>query len=194
MAPIARPQRADARRNFDRLLAVAAEAIAERGAEASLDDIAKRAGVGPGTLYRHFPTRQHLLEAVFHERVERLRDEAARLLEDEPDPDKALEAWLRALVGHLRRYRGLSETLKEVHGLEADIMIETRDMLRWSATALLTRAQEAGVARTDIDGVDLLRIGHGAGMVIVERGADGDERAERLIRLLMDGVRTTTKA
>ena len=192
--PIAKPQRADARRNYDRLIAAASEAIAERGADASLDDIAKRAGVGPGTLYRHFPTRQHLLEAVFHERIVLLRDEAARLLEEEPDPVKALDAWLRALIEHLRRYRGLSETLKAVYDQEAELMLEVRDMMRWSAGVLLTRAQEAGVARTDIDGTDLMRIGHGAGMVIVEPGPDGDARADRLVRLLIDGVRTTTKA
>ncbi|MGI5244992.1 TetR/AcrR family transcriptional regulator [Dactylosporangium sp. CA-139066] len=192
--PIAKPQRADARRNYDRLLVAAAEAIAERGADASLDDIAKRAGVGPGTLYRHFPTRQHLLEAVFHERVALLRDEAARLLTEEPDPDRALEAWLRALIEHLRRYRGLSETLKAVYDKEAELMVEVSGMMRWSAQVLLARAQEAGVARTDIDGTDFMRIGHGAAMVIIEPGADGDARADRLVRLLMDGVRTTTKA
>jgi AcrR family transcriptional regulator len=192
--PVERPQRADARRNYDRLLVAAAEAIAERGAEASLDDIAKRAGVGPGTLYRHFPTREHLLEAVFHERIVLLRDDAARLLVEEPDPDRALETWLRALIEHLRRYRGLAETLKGMYDQESELMLEVRDMMRWSASALLTRAQEAGVARTDIDGIDVMRIGHGAGMVIVEPGHDGDVRAERLLNLVMDGVRSTTKA
>ncbi|MEV8517298.1 TetR family transcriptional regulator [Dactylosporangium sp. NPDC051484] len=193
MPPIARPQRADARRNYDRLIAVASEAVAERGADASLDDIAKRAGVGPGTLYRHFPTRQHLLDAVFHERIVLLRDEAARLAEGEPDPLAALGAWLRAFIEHLRRYRGLSDALKAIYDKDAELMIGAHDMLRWSVGTLLTRAQEAGVARTDIDGSDLLRIGHGAGMV-VEPGPAGDERAKRLIRLLMDGVGTTTKA
>ncbi|MER7007755.1 TetR family transcriptional regulator [Dactylosporangium sp. NPDC000555] len=193
MPPIARPQRADARRNYDRLIAVASEAVAERGADASLDDIAKRAGVGPGTLYRHFPTRQHLLDAVFHERIVLLRDEAARLVEGEPDPVAALEAWLRAFIEHLRRYRGLSDALKAIYDKDDELMIGAHDMLRWSVGTLLTRAQKAGVARTDIDGSDLLRIGHGAGMV-VEPGPAGDERAERLIRLLMDGVGTTTKA
>src|SRR5262245_33601012 len=121
MPPIARPLRADARRNYDRLIAAASEAIAERGAEAPLDDIAKRAGVGAGTLYRHFPTRQHLLDAVFHERIVLLRDEAARLAQEEPDPAAALEAWLRALVEHLRRYRGLAESLKAIHDERAEL-------------------------------------------------------------------------
>lgn len=192
MPPIVKPTRADARRNFERIVAAASDAIAERGADASLDDIAKRAGVGPGTLYRRFPTRQHLLDAVFHERIVRLRDEAARLAAEEPDPDAALEAWLRAFVEHLRRYRGLSDALKAIYDKSDELMVDTGAMMRWSVGTLLDRAQAAGVARTDIDGIDLLRIGHGTGMVC-DPGPEGDERADRLVRLLMDGVRTTTR-
>jgi AcrR family transcriptional regulator len=181
------PQRADARRNYERILAVASEAIADKGADASLDDIAKRAGVGAGTLYRHFPTRQHLLDAVFHDRIVRLRDEAARLLRDEPDPRAALGAWLRAFMEHLRRYRGLSDALKAIYDHSDELMIDSREMLRWSVGSLLTRAQEAGVARTDIEAVDLLRLGHGAGTVC-EPDAAGDARADRFVRLLVDGL------
>ena len=182
-----KPKRADARRNYDKIVEAASGSIAERGVEASLDEIAKRAGVGPGTLYRHFPTRQHLLDAVFHERITILRDEAERLHNDEPDPAAALEAWLRAFVEHLRRYRGLSDALKAIHDEDAELMTGARDHLRWSVTVLLGSAQEAGLARRDIDTGDLLRISHGAGMV-VESTPEGDDRADRFVRLLMDGL------
>ncbi|MEU7865866.1 helix-turn-helix domain-containing protein [Dactylosporangium sp. NPDC049140] len=181
------PQRADARRNYERILAAASEAVAEKGAEASLDDIARRAGVGPGTLYRHFPTRQHLLDAVFHDRIVRLRDEAVRLLAEEPDPRAALGTWLRAFIEHLRVYRGLSDALKAIYDHGDQLMISSRDLLRWSVGTLLARAQEAGVVRTDIDPTDLLRLGHGAGTVC-EPEPSGDERADRFVRLLMDGL------
>ncbi|GAA3457740.1 TetR/AcrR family transcriptional regulator [Dactylosporangium matsuzakiense] len=187
------PQRADARRNYARILAVAGEAVAAKGADASLDDIAKKAGVGPGTLYRHFPTRQHLLDAVFHDRIVRLRDEAARLLDEEPDPVTALATWLRAFIRHLQQYRGLSDALKAIYDHEDQLMIESRDLLRWSVGELLSRARAAGRVRPDIDASDLLRLGHGAGMVC-EPDAEGDARAERFVSLLVDGltVRTAT--
>ncbi|MFI5906921.1 TetR/AcrR family transcriptional regulator [Dactylosporangium sp. NPDC051541] len=181
------PQRADARRNYERILAVASEAVAEKGADASLDDIAKKAGVGPGTLYRHFPTRQHLLDAVFHDRIVRLRDEAARLLDEEADPVAALATWLRAFIKHLQRYRGLSDALKAIYDHGDQLMIESRDLLRWSVGELLGRARAAGRVRPDIDASDLLRLGHGAGMVC-EPDAAGDARAERFVSLLVDGL------
>jgi AcrR family transcriptional regulator len=181
--------RADARRNYERIVAAASEAVAERGADASLDDVAKRAGVGPGTLYRHFPTRQHLLDAVFRERIVRLRDEAARLLDEEPDPMTALGTWLRAFIEHLRRYRGLSEALKTIYDHEDELMIDSRDMLRWSVGSLLERAQAAGLARTDVDASDLLRLGHGTGTV-VEPEPVGDARADRFVGLIIDGLAT----
>ncbi|BCJ36730.1 hypothetical protein Athai_42330 [Actinocatenispora thailandica] len=105
MATAARPMRADARRNYERLLAVAREAITERGAEVSLDDIARRAHVGPGTLYRHFPNRDALLGAVLADWAEELRRQGDDLVAD-PDPAGALDRWLRLLLGHLGTYRG----------------------------------------------------------------------------------------
>ena len=124
---------------------------------------------------------------MFHDRIVRLRDEAVRLLEREPDPRAALAAWLRAFIEHLRVYRGLSDALKAIYDHEDQLMIESRDLLRWSIGALLTRAREAGVVRTDIEPADLLRLGHGAGTVC-EPDAAGDERADRFVRLLMDGL------
>ena len=105
-----RPMRADARRNYERLLAVATEAFSEYGANASLDDIAKRAEVGPGTLYRHFPTRQDLLEAVMEQWMESVLAEAEPLL-DSADPAEALAVWLRRLVAHVAVFRGLAAAL-----------------------------------------------------------------------------------
>src|SRR4051812_32622096 len=105
MPPTAKPLRADARRNYDRLLAVASAAIAGHGVDTSLDDIAKRAGVGAGTLSRPSPTRQHLLDAVFHDRIALLHERARELVAADGDPAAALEAWLLAFVDHLRGYR-----------------------------------------------------------------------------------------
>src|SRR5881227_1228774 len=100
--------RADARRNYERLLAAARAAFAEHGVDASLDDIARSAGVGPGTLYRHFPTRHALLEAVLGDAQATLLAEAEKLA-TEPDPDAALLTWMRGLATHSRTFRGLAE-------------------------------------------------------------------------------------
>src|SRR5215216_6625186 len=102
--------RADARRNRDRLIAAAREAFAERGAEASLDDIARRAGVGPGTLYRHFPTRLTLIEAVYRDGVEALCAEARDLMSS-PSPGEALATWLRSVLSYAGEKRGLATAL-----------------------------------------------------------------------------------
>ncbi len=105
-----RPMRADARRNYERLVATATAAFAERGAEASLDDIARRAGVGSGTLYRHFPTRQALLEAVYRDQVEELCSQARELLAS-PSPGDAFATWLRAMASYMTTKRGLSSLM-----------------------------------------------------------------------------------
>src|SRR5256885_13044970 len=105
-----RPMRADARRNYDRLLDAAKAAFAEHGTDAPLDDIAKRAGVGSGTLYRHFPTRLDLIEAVFVQRIDNLVVRAAELAEG-PDPEEALLTFLRIVLDHSNSYRGLASVL-----------------------------------------------------------------------------------
>ena len=107
-----RMQRADARRNREALLESAGEAFAEHGTAASLEDVARRAGVGIGTLYRHFPTREALVEAAYRHGVENLCDAAQQLLTSEEQPDVALEMWMRDFVGYVATKRGLAATLK----------------------------------------------------------------------------------
>ena len=183
-APSPRPMRADARRNYELLLTAANAAFAEHGIEASLEDIARRAGVGIGTLYRHFPTREALAMAVYREQIEALRAQAEDLL-DAPSPGEALAAWLRTYVIFGSTQRGLAEFLK---GTMRDD--EQRSSLKWckevlrsGGGALLTRAQQTGTVRTDIEIADLLKLAHA-----ISWAADGVDRTDRLVSLVLDGL------
>lgn len=182
-----RPMRADARRNYDRLLAAALAAFSEQGADtASLEEIARRAGVGIGTLYRHFPTRQALLEAVYRDQVEALGLRAAKLMLAE-SPGAALAEWLRALVTFGGTKRSLTTALLETLDKESELLSSAGAVLRESTTALLDRAQQAGVARTDVKGTDVLRLAHGVSMAA--EWAPGDPgQAERMLTLVIDGL------
>jgi AcrR family transcriptional regulator len=180
-----RPMRADARRNRQRLLAAARTAFTEHGAEASLDDIARRAGVGSGTLYRHFPTRQALVQAVYHDQVEALCARGYELLDTLP-PDDALAAWLRAMADYIATKRGLASAMKAIMDDQgSQVFAASKEAMHAAATALLTRAQEAGTVRADADVNDLLRLVH-AIAVATEQAPDG---GERLLSLVMDGLR-----
>ncbi|MFF1908049.1 TetR/AcrR family transcriptional regulator [Kitasatospora sp. NPDC058218] len=181
-------RRTDARRNRELLLAAAHEAFGESGPEASLNDIARRAGVGPGTLYRHFPTRAALLAAVLQERVDRLCARAEELAASRP-ADRALAAWLRAFVAHARVNQGLGGALL----LEAPDAPGTDDCHRRienAAAAVLTRAQRDGSARPDISPDDLLRLTLGIAVTNTRRGPEDEARVERLLALVLDATRT----
>ncbi|WP_241562267.1 TetR/AcrR family transcriptional regulator [Streptomyces hoynatensis] len=182
-----RPLRADARRNYERLLAAAQATFAEHGIDAPLDDIARRAGLGNATLYRHFPTRQALLEAVHRDRIEELLAQARQLL-DAPAPDEALIAWLRAVAGHGSASRGLTATLTAALYGEGGSSWCHGEILA-AATALLGRAQRAGTIRTEVTASHLLRLVH-AITFAVEREPDAAEQARTLVGLLLDGLRS----
>ncbi|KQX10906.1 TetR family transcriptional regulator [Streptomyces sp. Root431] len=180
--------RADARRNLDKIVAAAGAVIAERGAEASLEEVARRAGVGSATLHRHFPSRQALLEAVFKDRVETLCAKADDLLADpEADPGQALATWLHAVAAHAVANRGLGSSLMR----DADPALgETcHDMITTAGDALLARARAAGAVRPGVTVTRLLKL-VGAIALATERDADGPAEAELLLRLAIDGVRT----
>jgi AcrR family transcriptional regulator len=178
--------RADARRNYERLLAAAAEAFAERGADdVSLEEIARRAGVGIGTLYRHFPTRQALLEAVYRDQVDALGARAAELIQAD-SPAAALAEWLSALVTFGKAKRSLTTALLEVLDKDSELLSSSRDVLRGATDELLERAQRAGVARTDVRGTDVMRLAHGVSMT-ADLGQDPDQ-AERMLALVLDGL------
>jgi AcrR family transcriptional regulator len=149
--------RADARRNYDHLLAVAGEVIAEQGAEASLREIARRAEVGLGTMHRHFPTREALLEALLRSRLGELTH-AAKHSEALENPGEGLFAWFRDSVTFVRSYSGVVDLMAEAIADPDSALHESCTALQSAGAALLCRAQERGAARTDIDGTDLFAL------------------------------------
>ncbi len=179
--PADRP-RADARRNHDLIVSVAAEAFAEHGIDASLRDIARRAGIGIGTLYRHFPTREALLEALLRQRFDVLRDKAEALA-DTP-PAEALPTWLTEFATRSTTYRGLPESVLDALRDESSDLHASCAAMRAAATRLLTRAQEADVVAGDVTAEELLILAAGV--------AWGSERSaipvERLLDLALNGL------
>lgn len=155
MAP-ERSQRVDARRNYDRLVQAAADVVAEQGANASLRDVARRAGVGLGTLYRHFPTRDSLLEVLLASSFEQLSADALSLAER--PADEALTEWLRVFVARASQYKGVSEALMASLSDESSPLFASCAAMRAAGTRLLQRAQAEGTARADFDGTDLFSL------------------------------------
>jgi AcrR family transcriptional regulator len=149
--------RSDARRNRDQLLAVAREVVAEQGADASLRDIARRAGVGLGTLYRHFPTREALLDTLLRASFDELTARADEL-EGSRAPDEALVSWLREAVAVAHRYSGAIAAMVAAIADPASALHASCVTMRAAGTRLLSRAQAENVARSDIDGVDLFAL------------------------------------
>ncbi|MEV5884412.1 helix-turn-helix domain-containing protein [Streptomyces sp. NPDC052020] len=183
-----RPMRADARRNHERLLKAAAEAFAEHGESASLDEIAKRAGVGSGTLYRHFPTRRALLEAAYLDRIEAIAARAAVLAGELP-PGEALLEWLNELAAGMIRVRGLKALLgSAVTDGGSPVPTVCGDAVRAAAARLVAAAQEEGTLRRDVEPVEVLRLAHG--VATASELADGEGRAiRRYLSLLTEGLR-----
>ena len=181
-----KPLRADARRNREALLAAALELFSERGTEGSLEEVAKRAGVGIGTLYRHFPTRDALVEAVYRNEVAQLRAAADELLAELP-PDAALEAWMRRFVDYGAAKRGMRDALQSMAGGGADLFAETRAQVTEAVAVLLAAGSAAGTLRSDVEPEDVLRA-MGA-IWLVAGGDDWREEALRVLRLVMDGLR-----
>jgi AcrR family transcriptional regulator len=180
-----RPLRADAQRNYDRILATARDAFAECGTDVPLDDIAKRACVGAGTLYRHFPTREALYEAVYRGEISALCDRAPQLLAELP-PREALAAWMAELVQWVARKRGLAMTLKASIDAGSETFRLCQTAMREAAGLVLTAAQDTGAIRLDVGPADLMRLGHGVG-VSVEHAAPED--VDRLLAIMLDGLR-----
>ncbi|MGW7680606.1 TetR/AcrR family transcriptional regulator [Kribbella sp. NPDC054772] len=149
--------RADARKNYDRLLAVGHDVVTEQGAEASLRDVARRAGVGLGTLYRHFPTREALLEALLRTTVDELTAQAADR-ETSSTPEDALISWLRDSVALTHKYRGVAPLLSAAIEDTESALNASCVALHDAGTRALERAHEAGKARDDIDGTDLFAL------------------------------------
>lgn len=176
------PKRADARRNRVRVLAAAREAFAEGGESTALEQIARRAGVGIGTLYRHFPNRQALLEALYINEVEGVCHSAAQL--DSADPWQALNGWLGRLIGYFATKRALSAELLNYLDADATLFKECRSGLFEAGEPLLKRAQVAGVVRPDVEFSQVLNLVMGISKI------PGDPaQTERILRIALDGLR-----
>jgi AcrR family transcriptional regulator len=180
---VQRPQRADARRNYEKLLNAAREAFADGGSATSLEDIARRAGVGIGTLYRHFPTRQALFEAVYVNEVNNLCHSAEALADLQPWD--AFVAWLHQLVAYIGTKRALAEELMASHDKDSEFFTTCRTALYTSGEPLLERAQQAGMARTDATIDDAMKLISGITLI---RFAE-PEQVNRVLNMAIDGLR-----
>jgi AcrR family transcriptional regulator len=180
--------RADAVRNRERLLAAAVDVFTEHGADASLDEIAKRAGVGPGTLYRHFPTRLALQEAAYRESVEALCAKGYQLAE-RLEPAAALAEWLRLFVDYLGEKRGLSAALLATQDKMSELFVSCHQAIYAAGEQLLAAAKQAGAVRDDLTLAEILRLVNGIGLA-TEKLPDRAEAAGRLLALVLDGLRS----
>jgi AcrR family transcriptional regulator len=181
-----RKPRADAQRNRERILEVAKEAFARSGANTSLDDIAKQAGVGPGTLYRHFPTRDELLAAVYQTEVERLAAAERKFTETMP-PTEALRAWMLLFVDYIAAKQIIAPALNTLVGGPSKLFEGSRSQIQGAIDALVHRAIKSGEIRKDLVPFDLLRAL--IGVSHVASGPDWQQSARRLVDILITGSR-----
>ncbi len=184
-----RKARADAQRNRLRLLEKAKAAFAEKGSDASLDEIARTAGVGIGTLYRHFPTRDALIAAVYRNETEQLVMAVARLAETHP-PVTALREWLLLFVDYMATKQGMSEMLNSLVGGKSDLYAASGAKAKQAIAKLVDGAIASGEIRLAIDPLDLLRAL--AGVANISSGPDGKQAAKRMVDILIAGIRTRT--
>src|SRR5215470_6705811 len=184
--PATRRPRLDAQRNRERLLEVAKESFARSGADASLEDIARQAGVGAGTLYRHFPTRDALIEAVYHTEVGKLAA-AERELSTKLPPVEALRAWMLLFVDYIAAKQIIAPALNTLVGGPSKVYEASRAQIQGAIGALVKRAIKSGDIRKDLDPFDLLRAL--IGVSNVASGPDWKQSARRLVDILITGSR-----
>jgi AcrR family transcriptional regulator len=187
--PVQRKSRADAERNRERVLEVAKEAFTRSGADASLDDIAKQAGVGAGTLYRHFPSREALIEAVYRTEVEKLAA-AERNFADTMPPIEALRAWMLLFVDYIATKKIIAPALNTLVGGHSKVFEASYGQIWEAIRALVNRAIKSGDIRKDLDAIDLLRAL--IGVSNVSSSPDWQQSARRLVDILIIGSRPIT--
>jgi AcrR family transcriptional regulator len=178
-----RPLRADAQRNRDQIVAAAARAFTECGLKATLEGIAKDAGVGIGTLYRHFPTRELLIEAAYRNELAAVCDASPELLRTLP-PDQALRAWMDRFMDYMAHKRGMADALRTVIASGTNPYAQSFELLIGAVQPLLDAAAGAGKIRSDVSAKDLVASIGGVGGSASDR-----EQADRLLDLIMDGLR-----
>ncbi len=181
-----RPLRADARRNRERLLSVAVQALSREGVDVSLEAIARQAGVGIGTLYRHFPTREALIDAAYQGELDRLCDCVDDLLAAAP-AERALRAWMNHFVDYMSTKRGMGDALRALIASGGDPFARSRDRLTGAVAALLGAGRADGTLRADVAPGDVLVSLSGVSLATADR-RDRDQ-VDRLLDLLMDGLR-----
>ncbi len=189
-APV-RKLRADGLRNRERLLGAAKAGFAETGPEVSLDEIARRAGVGIGTLYRHFPTRDAMVEAVYRREVQQLADGAPRLLAELP-PAQALHAWLKLFVDYVATKKVIASALGAIVGGASELYAASGVQITDAVTLLVSRAVASGEIRPDVEAGDVFRAL--VGFTYGSGAPDWQPSALRLIDILMDGLKPPKSA
>jgi AcrR family transcriptional regulator len=178
--------RADASRNREKLIGIAAIEFAERGGSASLEEIARKAGVGIGTLYRHFPTREHLVEVVYRREVEALCAAAEELAHNNA-PDVALAEWMQRFVDYIAAKRGMANSLRILFDANSEVFANTSGMIASALQRLVDAAVADGSVRSDIDISDISQAL--SGIYSAPDTPDWRDRSRRLVALLMDGLR-----
>lgn len=184
--PGPRRPRADAQRNRERILEVAKAAFTRHGADASLDEIARQADVGAGTLYRHSPTRDALIESVYHTEVEKLAAAGSRFAA-EMDPINALRAWILLFIDYVAAKHIIAPALNSIVGGPSRLYEGSRSQIQAAIDKLVKRAKKSGVVRKDLDPSDLLRAL--IGVSHVGSGSDWQQSARRLVDILIAGSR-----
>jgi AcrR family transcriptional regulator len=184
---VVRKPRADAERNRTRLLETAKAAFAENGSDTNLDAIARAAGVGIGTLYRHFPTRDALIEAVYRNETTQLAEAATRLIQTHA-PMEALREWMLLFVDYMETKQGISEALNSIVGGTSELYAISTEQMREAIKMLLDRATTNGAVRVEMDPFDLLRAV--AGVAYVGAGPDWKQAARRMVDIVIAGIST----
>jgi AcrR family transcriptional regulator len=181
--------RADARRNFERLVAAAREVFAAEGEGAAMETVARKAGVGVGTLYRHFPKRIDLVEAVYQDDVDELIESAEQAVAT-LEPWEAVAAFLEAFVRYAQSKRTFLNELREAFEEHPDLKLASRERIDAATELVIRRAQDAGVVRTDVDGADVTQL---LGPMCTSPTITLEQSA-RLLPLILDGLRATPAA
>jgi AcrR family transcriptional regulator len=183
-APATRPQRADAQRNYERLIMAARDVFAKEGGGASMEAIAREAGVGVGTLYRHFPQRIDVVEAVYRDDVDQLVSTADQVIaEFEPWP--AVVTFLGAFARYAQGKRTFLNELREAFDKHPDLRLRSKERIDDAMDRIIRRAQDAGVIRTDVNGAELMQLVS----PMCVNATLSDDQSNRLLNMILDGLR-----